>query len=104
LTQDEAVKWIVSHRLAAVIVRHSSGTHLRSRPRYHMQTLKLKWEQHCETAGSLDILARMVDEKSLDQCTWGFINGIRNTREEAVESSTLISKKAGNELVVFIAK
>ena len=102
LTQDEAIKWIVSHRLDAVIVRHSSGTHLRSRPRYHMQTLKLTWEQHCEAAGGLDILARMVGEKSPDQCTWGFINGIRNTREEAIESSNLISKKAENELVVSL--
>lgn len=102
LTQEEAIKWIISHRLDAVIVRHLNGTYLRSRPRYHMQTLKLTWEQHCETAGELDILARMVGEKSLDQCTWGFINGIRNTREEAIESSNLISKKAGNELVVSL--
>ncbi len=102
LTQDEAIKWIVSHRLDAVIVRHLSGTHLRSRPRYHMQTLKLTWEQHCEAAGGLDILARMIGEKSPDQCTWGFINGLRNTREEAIESSNLISKKAGNELVVSL--
>ncbi len=102
LTREEAIKWIDSHRLDAVIVRHSNGTYLRSRPRYHMQTLKLTWEQHCEAAGELDILARMVGQKSPDQCTWGFINGIRNTREEAIESSDLISKKAGNELVVSL--
>ena len=44
----------------------------------------------------------MVGEKSPDQCTWGFINGIRNTREEAIESSNLISEKAENELVVSL--
>ncbi len=102
LTQDEAIKWIVSHRLDAVIVRHSSGTHLRSRPRYHMQTLNLTWEQHCEAAGGLDILARVVGEKSSDQCVWGLINGIRNAREEAIESSNLISKKVENERVVLL--
>lgn len=102
LTQEEAIKWIISHRLDAVIVRHSSGTHLRSRPRYHMQTLKLTWEQHCEATGELDILARMIGERGPDQCIWGFINGIRNTREEAIESSNLISKKVGNELVISL--
>ncbi len=102
LTREEAIQWIDSHKLDAVIVRHSNGTHLRSRPRYRMQTLKLTWEQHCETEGELDILARMVGQKGPDQCTWGFINGIRNTREEAIESSDLISKKAGNELVVSL--
>lgn len=102
LTQEEAIKWIVSYRLDAVIVRYSSGIHLRSRPRYHMQTLKLTWEQHCDAAGELDILARMVGQKSSGQCTWGFINGIRNTREEALESSTLISEKAGNDQVVSL--
>lgn len=41
-------------------------------------------------------------QKSPGQCTWGFINGVRNTREEAIESSALISEKAGNELVVSL--
>lgn len=103
LTQEEAIEWVISHRLDAVIVHHPNGkTYLRSRPRYHMQTLKLTWEQHCEAAGELDILARMVGQKSSEQCTWAFINGIRNTREEAIESSNLISEKAGNELVISL--
>src|SRR5581483_9932257 len=102
LTQEEAINRILSHKLDAVIVRHSNGTRLRSRPRYHMQPLKLIWEQHREAAEELDVLARMVGQKSPDQCIWGFINGIRNTREEAIESSNLISEKAGNELVISL--
>lgn len=103
LTQEEAITWICSHRLDAVVVRYSNGTtHLRSRPRYHMQTLKLTWDQHCKATGELDVLARMIGQKTLGQCTWGFINGIRNKREEAIESFDLISKKAGNELVISL--
>ena len=60
LTHQEAIHWVNSHRLDAVIVHHPNGNmHLRSRPRYHMQTLKLTWEQHCETAGEIDTLARV---------------------------------------------
>ncbi len=100
LTQHEAINWIASHRLDGVIVRHSNGNiHLRSRPRYRMQTLKLTWEQHCETAGEIETLARALGEKTLRQCVWGFINGVSNTQEKAIESCTLISNAAGNEQV-----
>lgn len=103
LTQKEAINWITSHRLDGVIVHHANGnTHIRSRPRYHMQTLKLTWEQHCEDAGEIETLARALGEKIAGQCIWGFINGIRNTREEAIESSNLISESARNELVVSL--
>jgi ribosomal protein S13 len=103
LTKKEAINWITSHRLDGVVVHHSNGDiHLRSRPRYRMQTLKLTWEQHCEAAGELELLARIVGEKTKEQCVWGFINGIRNTRENAIESANLISTKAGNEQVVLL--
>lgn len=103
LTHQEAIHWVNSHRLDAVIVHHPSGnTHLRSRPHYHMQTLRLTWEQHCETAGKIDTLARIIGEKVEGQCIWGFINGIRNTREAAIESCNLISGKAGDEEVLSL--
>lgn len=103
LTHQEAIHWVNSHRLDAVIVHHSNGNmHLRSRPRYHMQTLKLTWEQHCETAGGIDTLARKIGGKVEGQCIWGFINGIRNTREEAIESCNLISGKAEDEEVLSL--
>jgi hypothetical protein len=103
LTHQEAVSWVNSNRLDAVVVHHSNGhMHLRSRPSYHMQTLKLTWEQHCEIAGEIDTLARKIGEKVDGQCIWGFINGIRNTREHALESCNLISEKAGNEEVLSL--
>ncbi len=103
LTHSEAIDWIVSHRLDAVIVHRPSGsTHLRSRPRYRMQTLKLTWEQHCEIAGEVTTVARLVGEKTPGQCVWGFINGIRNTKEEALKSCSLISVHAGNEAVISL--
>lgn len=103
LTHQEAVNWVHSHHLDAVIVRHSnSNMHLRSRPCYHMQTFRLTWEQHCEVAGEIDTLARRVGKKAEEQCIWGFINGIRNTREDALESCNLISGKAGDEEVLSL--
>jgi len=103
LTHQQAIDWINSHRLDAVIVHHPNGnTHLRSRPCYHMQTLRLTWKQHCEVAGEIDTLARKIGGKVEGQCIWGFINGIRNTREEAIESCNLISGKAGDEEVLSL--
>lgn len=102
LTQEEAISWIVSQKLDAVVVHHANGTYLRSRPHYHMQTLKLTWDQQGQLTRDLEVLARMVGQRGKEQCTWGFINGIRNTKEEAIESSSLISRKAGNELVVSL--
>jgi hypothetical protein len=100
LTHRDAVSWVVSHRLDAVVVHMANGkTYLRSRPRYHMQTLRLTLEQPCAGAAEPGILARMIGEKVKGQCIWGFINGIRNTRKDAIESSDLISTKAGNEAV-----
>lgn len=100
LTQAEAINWINLHRLDAVIVNPSiANTYIRSRPRYQMQILRLSWEQNSEVSGELDILARVVGEKTTKQCVGGFINGIRNLKEEALESSTLISNKAENEQV-----
>ena len=103
LTYSEAIDWVNSHHLDAVIVRRSDGeAYLRSRPCYHMQTIKLTWEQHCETAGEIDILARVVGEKVTGQCVWGFINGIRNKKENVIESSNLISSIAENEEVIAL--
>lgn len=98
LTQDDAIDWIGSHHLDAVVVHAPNGTiHLRSRPHYQMQSLKLVWrEQRGEEPVTL---ARAVGNKVSQQCVWGFINGIRNTRDEAIDSCNLISQKAGNELV-----
>ena len=103
LMHREAVNWINSHRLDAVVVHRPNGsTYLRSRPRYHMQTLKLTLEQHCDAAGKLETLARKIGEKVETQCIWGFINGIRNTREDAIESCSLISNQTEGEEVLSL--
>jgi hypothetical protein len=103
LTKDEAINRVHSHQLDAVVASYSNGdVYLRSRPRYQMQNLKLTWEQHNELACEVQTLARAIGEKAPRQCIWGFINGIRNTKNEAIESCTLISKKAGQELVLSL--
>jgi len=103
LTHDDAINWISLHRLDAVIVHHPNGcTHLRSRPHYHMQLLRLAWERHRKVAGEINTLAREVGVKVHGQCVWGFINGIRNTKEEALESCYLISTIAQQERVLSL--
>jgi len=99
LTKSEVVNWVASQRLDAVVVHKPTGTHIRSRPAYHMQNFQLTLAQHNESAGALDTLIRTVGEKAPNQCVWGFINGIFNEKEDAVYSCGQISKKAGNELV-----
>ena len=38
----------------------------------------------------------------MDNVFWGFIKGIRNTKEDAIESCNLISSKTGNEEVLSL--
>lgn len=100
LTYQEAINWINSHRLDAVVVHRSNESiYLRSRPRYRMQTLKITCEQHCDVAGELETLARKIGKKVESQCIWGFVNGIRNVRKDAIESCNLISAQAKGEEV-----
>ena len=50
--------------------------------------------------GKLETLFRVVGEKKNKQCVWAFINGISNTRDEALTSAELISKAAGGACVL----
>ena len=50
--------------------------------------------------GQIDTLMRIVGEYRPGQCVWGFINGISNTRNGALESANLISKAANGERVL----
>lgn len=102
LTHNETVQWIKSHRLDGVVAHQLDGhIHIRSRPHYHMQTLKLTWEQHAAT-GEIEILARSVGTDTPGQCIWGFINGIWNTEVGAKHSASLISKKANGQRVLSL--
>ncbi len=100
LTKKEGIEWVQSHRLDGVIVNERSGAiHLRSRPNGYMQYLKIPDSKLFPSPGKIDTLIRTVGERKPGQCIWGFINGIDNTKEEALESAEKISKAADGEQV-----
>jgi hypothetical protein len=49
--------------------------------------------------GEIDTLVRTVGDKKPVQCIWGFINGVSNSKEEALASANLISTAADGEMV-----
>ncbi len=103
LSLDEAIEWINTYRLDAVIVHNADGSsHIRSRPGYRMEMIELDRDQLCESVEESDLLARVVGTKTEGQCVWGFINGVLNSRDDAVESSYLISRAAGGEQVISL--
>lgn len=100
LSKAEAVEWISSHRLDGVIVHQKDkGFHLRSRPSYSMRHIRIPQEALPPFQGQIDTLVRIVGEKKENQCIWGFINGVWNTKESALESACLISSSADGEQV-----
>ncbi len=99
LSKKEALEWAQSSRLDAVIVHeYGGGLHLRSRPDHCIQNI------HLPTAifSREDIapLVRIVGTAKPGQCIWAFINGIDNTKKEALESAEHISVMAGGEQVL----
>jgi len=100
LSKKEAVEWIQGHRLDGVIVQERNGSvHLRSRPNHCIWNIKMHEAVLPPSEGQIDALIRTVGEKRSGQCIWGFINGIDNKKEEALESAELISRAAGRESV-----
>lgn len=100
LSKKEAIEWVQTHRLDAVIVHGRDGTvHLRSRPHHFMQYLQITEPKTLPSMGEIDTLVRTVGEEKQGQCIWGFINGIKNTKEEALDSLTQISQVTGGERV-----
>lgn len=102
LTLKEAIDWTHSCRLDAVVVNVEGKQHLRSRQHYRIQTLKFPGAQYPRPAEEPQTLARVVGERIPGQCVWGFINGIGNSKEDALKSSKLISTKAGGEEVISL--
>lgn len=99
LSKKEALEWAQSNRLDAVIVHEYGGElHLRSRPNHCIQNI------HLPTAifsrEDIDPLVRIVGTAKPGQCIWAFINGIDNTKREALESAERISAMTGNEQVL----
>ena len=101
LSKAEAVEWISSYRLDGVIVHQKDGGfHLRSRPSYSMSNIRIPQEVLSPLQGPIDTLVRIVGEKKANQCLWGFINGVWNTKKSALESACLISSSADGEQVL----
>ncbi len=100
LSKKEAIEWIQSHRLDGVIVHeHNGAVHLRSRPNHCIQNLKVRETELLPSEGKIDTLIRTVGTGKPGQCIWGFINGINNTKDEALESAEKISLAARGERV-----
>jgi len=103
LSKKEAMEWVKANRLDAVIVHQKSGSqHLRSRPAHCIWNIQIPEEAISPTQGEIETLIRTVGKKKLGQCIWGFINGILNSKEGALESAGLISVCAGGEEVLSL--
>lgn len=103
LSKKEAMEWVKTNRLDAVIVHHKNGSeHLRSRPSHCIWSVQIPEEAISPTQGEIETLVRTVGKKKPGQCIWGFINGILNSREGALESAELISSYANEEEVLSL--
>src|SRR3989344_973647 len=99
LSKKEALEWAGSNRLDAVIVHQYGGSvHLRSRPDHCIQNVHLPTARFFEENAAP--LLRVVGMQKKGQCIWAFINGIFNTKEDALEAATKISSIAGGERVL----
>lgn len=100
LSEQEAMEWISSYRLDAVIVHCRNGTmHIRSRPCHCIWRIHMHDELLPPSEGEIDTVVRTVGIEKPGQCIWGFINGVLNTKESALESAGRISSMAGGEEV-----
>lgn len=100
LSKKEAIEWIQEHRLDGVIVHERNGSmHLRSRPNHCIWNIKMHEAVLPPSQGKIEALMRTVGKKKPGQCIWGFINGINNSKEEALESAGRISQIAKGEVV-----
>lgn len=103
LSKKEAMEWVKANRLDAVIVRHKNNSeHLRSRPSHCIWSVQIPEEAIPSTQGKIETLVRTVGKKKPGQCIWGFINGILNSREGALESAELISGYTNGEEVLSL--
>ena len=102
LSKSEAIEWIQSHRLDASIVHEANGkVHIRSRPGHSF------WQIRGSPLTGNPIpdkpvatLVRTVGTHRAGQCIWGFINGISNTKVDALRSTEIISTAANDEAVL----
>jgi hypothetical protein len=99
LTKGKAIVSVRSHHLDAVVVHRKNGTvYLRSRPGHHLHRIRFSNDEF-ESEVEFEDSIRDVGEKKEGQCIWGYINGVWNTEEGAIDSANLISSIAENEQV-----
>ncbi len=102
LTKQQAIEWVETHKLDAVIVHKNNGEmHLRSRPGHHFDQIRFKQKDYGVEKEFKDAV-REVGKKQEGQCIWGFINGLFNTPQKALRSATLISNLANGEHVSYL--
>ncbi|MGA8163992.1 MAG: hypothetical protein WB791_03085 [Waddliaceae bacterium] len=100
LSKEEAIEWILSHRLDGVVVHHRDGSlTLRSRPGHCIWNIKMHDATIPPSVGQIDTIMRVVGENKGNQCIWGFINGVSNTKASALKSAELISEFAMGDAV-----
>lgn len=100
LSKNEALDWIQSHRLDGVVVHERNGAiHLRSRPNHVIRHIKIQATDRQPSEGNINPLVRTVGTDKPGQCIWAFINGISNTKDEALASTKRISQMASGERV-----
>lgn len=103
LSKKEAMEWVKASRLDAVIVCQKNGSeHLRSRPNHCIWSVQIPEEAIFSSQGEIETLVRTVGKKKPVQCIWGFMNGILNSKEGALESAELISGYANGEEVLSL--
>lgn len=102
LTKNQAIKWVETHKLDAVIVHKSNGEiYLRSRPGHHFDQIRFSQKDY-GTEKEFKDAVKEVGEIKEGQCIWGFVNGILNTSTRARDSATLVRNMTGGEHVWYL--
>ncbi len=102
LKKSQAIEWVETHKLDAVIVHKSNGEmYLRSRPGHHFDQIRFKQKDYGTEKEFKDAVREVGQEKE-GQCIWGFINGLSNSQSQALESASFISKTAHGEHVLYL--
>ncbi|MGA8163970.1 MAG: hypothetical protein WB791_02970 [Waddliaceae bacterium] len=99
LTKPEAIRWVETHQLDAVLVHRVDGSiYLRSRPGHHFNKLQFTQKEYGKDIKFEDIVRETGTKKSR-QCVWGYVNGVSNKLNNAEDSMNLISSMVSGEQV-----
>jgi hypothetical protein len=103
LTKNQAIKWVETHKLDAVIVHKINGDiYLRSRPGHHFDQIHFSQKDYGAEQEFKDAVKEIGEIKE-GQCIWGFINGILNTSTRARKSAALVCNMTGGEHVWYLS-